>query len=72
MLCGMEKLYLVPPHLVEKAEALLARVKRGSAADEHVHDWTAKVDSSAAPLQPESEAPVQHPSVLRRIFAQNR
>jgi len=65
----MKKFYFVAPHLVEKAEALLARVKRGPAADEYIHDWTAKVDSSDAPLQPDSEPPAQHPSILRRIFA---
>ena len=48
----MAQVYLVSPALVRKTEELLARVKRGPASEEYIHDWIARVDASAARLQP--------------------
>ena len=53
----MAHVYLVSPALVRKTEELLARVRRGPASEEYIHDWIARVDASAVGRQSAAGAP---------------
>jgi hypothetical protein len=70
----MTQVYLVSPALVRKTEELLARVRRGPASEEYIHDWIARVDASTAGLQPAagSASAYANASVMAAGFARKR